>query len=78
MAELSNVTDFVNICNSIANLESNKERYFKRSEWGEVTFELMVEDIETVFWFVTQAKKPPCSHHSKFNCCNCDTTINEY
>lgn len=46
-------------CKMIAGLASKKDVLIKRDSWGEITFESIEDEIETVFWLVNEIKKLP-------------------
>ena len=55
-AELTN--EFKNVCASIALLASKKGELIRRpQQWGEITFEEVEQDIDTIFWLVEQTQE---------------------
>ncbi len=46
-------------CEAIAKWTSENDDLIKRPEWGEITFESIENDIETVLWLVNEIKRLP-------------------
>ena len=59
MADETQASALEGACAAIAELAPKKESYIKRSQWGEITFEVIKNDIETVFWIVEEIRKLP-------------------
>ena len=59
MADYTNVKALEEICESIIQLASEKEKYIRRADWGVITFEEIESDIETVLWLVQEIKALP-------------------
>lgn len=51
--------NFKAACDSISELEKSSELLIKRSQWGEITFENVEREIDTVFWLVREASALP-------------------
>lgn len=59
MASPEVTQELLAVCSSIGQFKSKKEELIKRSDWGNITFELIEGDIETVFWLVDEIVKLP-------------------
>ena len=59
MVNNSQADELKELCSSIGELKSESSRYIKRAEWGEITFESIENEIETVFWLVEQLNQLP-------------------
>ena len=59
MANETCVRELENACEAIAELASKRGQFIERSQWGEITFREIRNDIETVFWLVEETKKLP-------------------
>ncbi len=59
MAEQSQIKNFKAACQSIKQLASKKESYIQRDQWGELTFEDIEGDIDTIFWLVEEMDSLP-------------------
>lgn len=51
--------NFRDVCSSIRALEENKENLIRRTQWGEITFENVEGDIDTIFWLVREVQNLP-------------------
>lgn len=47
------------MCGFIDELKPDSSRYIKRTEWGELTFETIENEVEIVFWLVEQLSQLP-------------------
>ena len=59
MADEVEVKALEGSCAAIIELAPKKGSFIRRSEWGEINFEIIEKDMETVFWFVEEIKKLP-------------------
>ena len=59
MANVETANKLLQICNSIGEFKPKKEELIRRRQWGDITFELVERDIESVFWLVEETKKLP-------------------
>ena len=59
MANESQVKELESACAAIGKLAPKKASFINRSPWGEINFESIKNDIETVFWIVEEIGKLP-------------------
>ena len=59
MADEAEVRKLEESCAAIMELASRKGSFIKRPEWGEINFEHVEKDMETLFWIVEQTRKLP-------------------
>ncbi len=59
MADRAQIEKFEAACEAIKKLASQKEHYIKRGRWGELTFEDIEGDIDTIFWLVEEIGSLP-------------------
>lgn len=53
------IRTFREVCDAINDLSEKRDHLIKRQQWGEITFEVAQEDIDTVFWIVREIGKLP-------------------
>ena len=51
--------NFRDVCSSIRELEENKINLIRRTQWGEITFENIEGEIDTIFWLVRELQNLP-------------------
>jgi len=59
MADESQVKELKIACEEIEKFLPKKASFISRSEWGEINFESIKNDMETLFWIVEKTGKPP-------------------
>ena len=59
MANLETAKQLLQVCGSIGGFKPKKEELIRRDEWGNINFELVDGEIDTVFWLVEETKKLP-------------------
>ena len=59
MADQAYVSQLEQACASITEFAPKKKDIIRRPQWGEITFDDIEQDIETVFWLVDEVKRLP-------------------
>ena len=59
MASEHQVRELKQSCAAIMELAPRKDSLIRRSQWGDINFEIIENDIETIFWIVEQIDKLP-------------------
>ena len=59
MATTEQRDELLGVCDDILTLEANKQEYFERPEWGEMSFRSVTPHVEAVFWMATTLKALP-------------------
>ena len=59
MANPETTQQLLSICGSIGEFEPKKDELISRRQWGDINFEAVVGEIETVFWLAEETKKLP-------------------
>ena len=59
MADTNVIKEFRANCDAISNLADRKDQFIRRQRWGEITFDIAQNDVDTVFWIVEELKRLP-------------------
>ena len=59
MATIEQCDNLLSVCDDILSLESNKESYFEKPEWGELSFRGIMPQAEAVFWMAKKLQTIP-------------------
>ena len=59
MSNLESAKQLLQVCVSIGEFEPKKEELIRRHQWGDINFEQVGGEIDTVFWLVEETKKLP-------------------
>ena len=59
MASEHQVRELKQSCAAIMELAPRKDSFIRRSQWGDINFEIIENDIETIFWIVEEIDKLP-------------------
>lgn len=59
MAGEDRVRGLERFCSEITKLTPKKDSFIRRPEWGDLNFDIIENDIETVFWIVEEINKLP-------------------
>lgn len=59
MADVETTQQLLAACEMIGEFKPRKEELIRRRQWGDINFEMIVGEIETVFWFAEEMKNLP-------------------